>query len=81
MEPTPTQTLKLKSRVDRDGHLRLDVPTALPTGEVELVLVIESVAPAVARGEGYDFSDLAGRLRWSGDAVKEQRALRHEWPA
>jgi len=75
-----TQTLKLKSHVDRDGHLRLDVPTALPTGEVELVLTIEPVAAIVPREQGYDFSDLAGRLRWSGDAVGAQRALRDEWP-
>lgn len=68
------QTLKLKSQVDKDGHLRLDVPTDLPAGEVELVLVI---APARV---GYDFSDLAGGLRWQGDAVKEQRKLRDEWP-
>lgn len=75
------QTLKLKCHVDRDGHLRLDVPTTLPTGDVELVLVIEPVLPATTPGAGYDFSDLAGRLRWPGDAVEQQRALRHEWPA
>jgi hypothetical protein len=74
------QTLKLKSQVDEDGHLRLDVPTTLPSGEVELVLVIESVASA-AREPGYDFSDLAGRLHWSGDALEQQRTLRNEWPA
>lgn len=28
---------------------------------------------------GYDFSDLAGRLIWQGDAVMVQRALRDEW--
>lgn len=27
----------------------------------------------------YDFSDLAGRLDWSGDELKEQRKLRDEW--
>ena len=27
----------------------------------------------------YDFSDIVGKLRWKGDAVKEQRALRDEW--
>ncbi len=27
----------------------------------------------------YDFSDLTGQLKWSGDAVKEQRKLRDEW--
>jgi hypothetical protein len=28
---------------------------------------------------GYDFSDLAGRLTWQGDAVTVQRTLRDEW--
>lgn len=28
---------------------------------------------------GYDFSDLAGRLTWRGDAVTVQRTLRDEW--
>ena len=27
----------------------------------------------------YDFSDLAGKLEWKGDAVTEQRRLRDEW--
>jgi len=27
----------------------------------------------------YDFSDLVGRLTWTGDAVAEQRKLRNEW--
>jgi hypothetical protein len=27
----------------------------------------------------YDFSGVAGQLKWSGDAVKEQRKLRDEW--
>ena len=27
----------------------------------------------------YDFSDLAGKLEWQGDAVEEQRRLRDEW--
>ena len=27
----------------------------------------------------YDFSDIVGKLRWKGDAVKEQRTLRDEW--
>ncbi len=28
---------------------------------------------------GYDFSDLSGKLSWSGNAVTQQRALRDEW--
>lgn len=27
----------------------------------------------------YDFSDLAGKLEWKGDAVHQQRLLRDEW--
>ena len=27
----------------------------------------------------YDFSDLAGKLEWKGDAVTQQRNLRDEW--
>ncbi len=27
----------------------------------------------------YDFSELAGKLKWRGDAVKAQRELRDEW--
>lgn len=27
----------------------------------------------------YDFSDLAGKLQWRGDALAEQRRLRDEW--
>lgn len=27
----------------------------------------------------YDFSDLIGKLTWTGDPVSEQRALRDEW--
>lgn len=74
------QTLKLKSHVDGDGHLRLDVPTSLPSGDVELVLMIEPISPVTLPQGGYDFSDLAGRLRWAGEAVTQQHLLRNEWP-
>lgn len=40
-------------------------------------------APAAPAKNGwqpkYDFSDLAGKLQWRGDAVAEQRRLRDEW--
>ncbi len=32
-----------------------------------------------AKRPKYDFSDIVGKLRWQGDAVKEQRAMRDEW--
>ncbi|MCB0562182.1 MAG: hypothetical protein H6573_02135 [Lewinellaceae bacterium] len=27
----------------------------------------------------YDFSDIAGKLEWTGDALTQQRMLRDEW--
>ncbi|MFD1628616.1 DUF2683 family protein [Pseudopedobacter beijingensis] len=27
----------------------------------------------------FDFSDIAGKLEWEGDALKEQKKLRSEW--
>ena len=32
-----------------------------------------------SNGARYNFSELAGRLQWKGDAVREQRMLRDEW--
>ncbi|MFK5895051.1 MAG: hypothetical protein QM504_17700 [Pseudomonadota bacterium] len=34
---------------------------------------------SVPSKEKYDFSDVAGKLEWSGDAVQEQRKIRDEW--
>jgi hypothetical protein len=68
------ETLKLNTRIDADGHLRLDVPTHLPAGEVELVIVLNR-----PRQTRYEFFDLVGKLTWRGDALATQRALRDEW--
>jgi predicted DNA-binding antitoxin AbrB/MazE fold protein len=32
-----------------------------------------------APGRTYDFSDLAGKLTWEGDALEEQERMRDEW--
>ena len=69
----------LKAAIDRDGHLRLDMPTQLPPGAVELVLVIQPSTPDTTQSKHYDFSHLVGKLNWQGDAVAEQRNLRNEW--
>lgn len=73
------QALTLTGQIDINGHLRLDVPTALPPGEVELVVVINPVALQVSPLPKYDFSNLIGKLQWKGDPIATQRALRNEW--
>lgn len=72
------QVVKVRGEVGSDGHLYLDLPTQLPPGPVELVVVLGSV-PQQGDGLKYDFSDLSGKLSWQGDAVAMQRKLRDEW--
>ena len=67
------EALKLTARVDEKGHLRLDIPTQLPEGEVELVIVVKEVF-----NKPYDFDDLVGTIAWQSDAVETQRRLRDE---
>gem|GEM_PF-794842 len=68
------ETLKLTTTIDSDGHLRLDVPTNLPAGKIDLVIVLSK-----PRQTHYDFSDLVGKLTWKGDALATQRMLCDEW--
>jgi hypothetical protein len=70
------KTLQISTRTDLDGHLRLDVPIARSPVDLSVIIVMN---PLPTRKDRYDCSDLAGRLRWRGDAVKEQRALRDQW--
>lgn len=75
------EIINLTTDIEGDGHLRVDIPTKLAPGAVEVVVVIQRLA-GNAGGEagGYDFSDLTGHLQWQGDATVAQRSLRDEWP-
>jgi hypothetical protein len=73
------EVLKLTSTIDSLGQLRLDVPTALSSGNVDIVLILNPVVAKAGSKPTYDFSDLVGRLNWQGDAVAMQRELRDEW--
>jgi hypothetical protein len=70
------EVLEFTTKVNAAGRLCLDIPTGLAPGEVQVVLVLN---PAAAPHQHYDFSDLAGRLAWQGDALATQRSLRDEW--
>ncbi len=72
------QVVKVKGEIDARGYLRLELPTQLPAGPIELVIVLGSV-PQQGNGLKYDFVDLSGKLSWQGDAVAMQRRLRDEW--
>ena len=70
------ERLKIHAKVNADGHLKIDVPTTLRGGDVDVILLIKSKNKPRKK---YDFSDLTGRLSWNGNALQTQRALRNEW--
>jgi hypothetical protein len=73
-------TLTTHAIIGEDGHLRIDLPTSLPAGQVQVQVDIIALEPERSEPKRYDFSDLVGKLQWDGDAVAEQRRLRDEWP-
>ncbi|WP_445628160.1 hypothetical protein [Nostoc sp. DSM 114167] len=73
------EVFQITTIVDASGHLHLDIPTPLAPGEVNVVVVLNPVASNSTQKSDYDFSDLAGKLAWEGDALAMQRVLRDEW--
>ena len=59
----------------RRNRISVEIPKRFGkyTFRIVMIPIVEDEKPK------YDFSDLVGRLEWSGDAVKEQRRLRDEW--
>jgi len=56
----------------------LDTPPQMLSHQ-RVVITLASTKPSQQSAPRYDFSDLIGRLKWRGDAVAEQRAIRNEW--
>ena len=73
------EVLKLTTEIDETGQLKIDLPTNLEAGKVDLVVIVNPVTEKNKEQNNYDFSDLAGKLSWQGDAVATQRKLRDEW--
>jgi hypothetical protein len=73
------EVLQLTTTVDASGHLHLDIPTQLSPGQVNIVVVLSPITSNSTQKPNYDFSDLAGKLVWQGDALAMQKVLRDEW--
>lgn len=58
--------------------LLAEIPEAYKDRTVE-VIVLPLDDKEKTPKKKYDFSDLVGKLEWTGDAVAEQRTLRDEW--
>ncbi|MEM9446674.1 MAG: hypothetical protein AAGA18_15130 [Verrucomicrobiota bacterium] len=68
--------IKTKATVNADGQLEVNVKTSLTAGVFDVEIAVPSLQ---TKKNNYDFSDLVGRLKWSGDPVAEQRRIRDEW--
>jgi hypothetical protein len=76
------EVLKLTTEIDDTGQLNINLSTNLEAGKVDLLVIVNPVVEKAKRDPKvpkYDFSDLAGKLSWQGDAVSTQRKLRDEW--
>lgn len=58
----------------KKNTVNVRLPSTFVDHDVEV-----SVSPVDIGGRQYDFSALSGKLKWSGDILKEQRSLRDEW--
>jgi len=58
-----------------NGRIRSPEIQKLPS----VAHVLITLLPGKGGKESYDFSSLSGRLKWTGDAVEEQRKIRDEW--
>jgi hypothetical protein len=62
------------------NQLQMEVPDTLKGKKVEVIVFPVTLSPKEKEDKKtYDFSDVAGKLNWTGDAVTEQRKLRDEW--
>jgi hypothetical protein len=64
------ETVRLRSNIGNDGHLRVDIPTALPKGEVDIVIVL---VPSAEYKDKHHVSGRPGKVGWDdGDTVDDE---------
>ena len=73
------EMIKIERSSDRNGIIHLDIPTKYSNCNTELIIIIDKKKELNKESRQYDFSNIAGKLSWRGDAVKEQRVIRNEW--
>jgi hypothetical protein len=65
----------LKEIINTDkNYIKISIPEDFHNKELEVIIL-----PLNKEKKIYDFSKFVGKLKWNGDAVKEQRYLRNEW--
>ncbi len=57
----------------------IEIPVQYNKLYSQYMKVIVLVPERLEKKQKYDFSDVAGKLQWQGNAIKEQRKMRNEW--
>lgn len=73
-------TIKATAEIDKDGNLNLKIPTNLPAGPVEAILVVQMLQRP-ARADTERRSGAFDGIESVIDIDKELRDIRHEWEA
>ena len=72
------QTLTTQTTIDSDGTINIRVPSGLPPGPAEVVIVIQPGQPLPDRGSPSRLAGMfAGRQPSDFDALTEVRDIRH----
>jgi hypothetical protein len=57
--------------------ITIELPEGYENKKLEIIVLAIEEKPEGTKM--YNFSDVAGKLEWKGDALKEQKKLRDEW--
>ncbi|KOR33041.1 hypothetical protein TI05_03525 [Achromatium sp. WMS3] len=57
----------------------IEIPVQYNKLYSQYMKVIVLVPEGLEKKQKYDFSDVAGKLQWQGNAIKEQRKMCNEW--
>lgn len=69
-------TLIAQAIISEDGKLRLEIPTDLPAGKID----VELTFPQCPQTKRRNFEKIAGKLSFRGDPMMIQKEMRNDWP-
>lgn len=76
------KALSARATITSDGTINLSLPSELPPGEAEVVVVVQPISPAASSGDGLpyrsDHGVWAGKLP-DADIEADLRGMSQDW--
>lgn len=76
-------TLETLAKIDSSGRLTVDMPTALPAGDLLVKVLVPEPDDTTSAPDGTNIAAIlkfAGTIKLGVDPMKVQREMRDEWP-